>query len=130
MENRQPHELVLTKTVLATTEEEEVSPIAGNPTDNPFKMVIDPALRFNLKKALVELIMNHEEWLAQTVAGGKLALDSYKEYVELFARSLKETMETREGVAYLLKSAGFDVKPGEINLHPEWRWKPDASPSD
>jgi hypothetical protein len=36
---------------------------------------------------------------------------------------LKETMESREGVAYLLRSVGFDVHPEDINLNPELRWK-------
>jgi hypothetical protein len=32
-------------------------------------------------------------------------------------------MESREGVAYLLRAAGFEVRPEEINLTPELRWK-------
>jgi hypothetical protein len=32
-------------------------------------------------------------------------------------------MESREGVAYLLRAAGFDVPPDEINLDPVLRWK-------
>ena len=32
-------------------------------------------------------------------------------------------MESREGVAYLLRAAGFEVPPEEINLTPELRWK-------
>ena len=60
---------------------------------------------------------------AENFADGKLALESYKEYIELFARSLKETMESREGVSYLLRSVGFDVQSEEINLNPELRWK-------
>jgi hypothetical protein len=32
-------------------------------------------------------------------------------------------MESREGVAYLLRSVGFEVRPEEINLEPELRWK-------
>ena len=73
--------------------------------------------------ALFELIDYHDEALAEHFAQGKLSLDSYKEYVELFARSLKETMESREGVAYLLRAAGFEVPAKEINLQPELRWK-------
>ena len=90
---------------------------------NPFKIVIDPKVRMDLRRALVDLIDYHDEALAEHFAQGKLALDSYKEYVELFARSLKETMESREGVSYLLRSVGFDIPAEEINLHPELRWK-------
>ena len=94
----------------------------------PFKVVIDPKVRLDLRRALVDLIDYHDESLAEHFAQGKLALDSYKEYVELFARSLKETMESREGVSYLLRSVGFDVDPEEINLHPELRWKKGPAP--
>ena len=48
--------------------------------------------------------------------------------VELFARSLKETMASREGVSYLLRSVGFDVPAHQINLHPELRWKKGPGP--
>ena len=81
-----------------------------------------------LRRALIDLIDYHDESLAEHFAEGKLALESYKEYIELFARSLKETMESREGVAYLLRSAGFDVPPEKINLHPELRWKKGPAP--
>lgn len=94
----------------------------------PFKVVIDPKVRLDLRRALVDLIDYHDEALADHFAQGKLALDSYKEYVELFARSLKETMESREGVSYLLRSVGFDVPPNEINLDPELRWKKGPAP--
>ena len=60
---------------------------------------------------MIELIDNHDEALAAHYADGKLALESYKEYIEVFARSLKETMESRAGVSYLLRAAGFDVPP-------------------
>jgi hypothetical protein len=89
----------------------------------PFKIVIDPKLRLDLRRALIDLIDYHDDALAENFAEGKLALESYKEYIELFARSLKETMESREGVSYLLRSVGFDVRPEEINLRPELRWK-------
>ena len=89
----------------------------------PFKVVVDPEMRAKLRRALFELIDYHDEALAEHFSEGKLALDSYKEYVELFARSLKETMESREGVAYLLRAAGFEVRADEINLNPELRWK-------
>ena len=94
-----------------------------NPGSTPFKVVIDPKLRLDLRRALIDLIDYHDDALAENFAEGKLTLDSYKEYIELFARSLKETMESREGVSYLLRSVGFDVSPEEINLQPELRWK-------
>ena len=94
-----------------------------NPGATPFKVVVDPEMRLKLRRALIELIDYHDEALAEHFADGKLALESYKEYIELFARSLKETMESREGVAYLLRAAGFEVPPQEINLEPELRWK-------
>lgn len=94
-----------------------------DPGATPFKVVVDPEMRAKLRRALFELIDYHDEALAEHFADGKLALDSYKEYVELFARSLKETMESREGVSYLLRSVGFDVPAHEINLDPELRWK-------
>ena len=94
-----------------------------DPGGTPFKIVVDPKLRLDLRRALIDLIDYHDEALAENFADGKLLLESYKEYIELFARSLKETMESREGVSYLLRSVGFDVKPEEINLQPELRWK-------
>jgi hypothetical protein len=94
-----------------------------DPGATPFKVVVDPEMRLKLRRALIELIDYHDEALAEHFADGKLALESYKEYIELFARSLKETMESREGVAYLLRAAGFDVPPEQINLDPELRWK-------
>ena len=94
-----------------------------DPGATPFKVVVDPEMRVKLRRALIELIDYHDESLAEHFADGKLELESYKEYIELFARSLKETMESREGVAYLLRSVGFEVRPEEINLNPELRWK-------
>ena len=94
-----------------------------DPGATPFKLVIDPKLRMDLRRALIDLIDYHDEALAENFADGKLSLESYKEYIELFARSLKETMESREGVSYLLRSVGFEVSPQEINLNPELRWK-------
>jgi hypothetical protein len=102
-------------------------PAAPDPGATPFKIVVDPEMRLKLRRALFELIDYHDEALAEHFAEGKLELESYKEYVELFARSLKETMDSREGVAYLLRAAGFDVPPEEINLQPELRWKRGAS---
>jgi hypothetical protein len=77
------------------------------PLPGPFKIVGDPNMRAQLKRALIDLIDNHDEALAAHFADGKLALESYKEYIEIFARSLKETMESREGVSYLLRAVGF-----------------------
>jgi hypothetical protein len=94
-----------------------------DPGATPFKVVLDPKLRMDLRRALIDLIDYHDEALAENFAEGKLSLESYKEYIELFARSLKETMESREGVSYLLRSVGFEVSADEINLEPELRWK-------
>ena len=95
------------------------------PTDasaNPFKLVVDPVMRMRLRKALFDLIENHDQELAQHVAEGRLALDSYKEYIEVFAHSLKGSMSSVEGIAYLLEACGFQVDRNEINLAPETRW--------
>ncbi len=94
-----------------------------DPGATPFKVVVDPEMRLKLRRALIELIDYHDEALAEHFAEGKLELESYKEYIELFARSLKETMESREGVAYLLRAVGFNVPAEEINLDPVLRWK-------
>ena len=100
-----------------------------DPTATPFKVVIDPKVRMELRRALIDLIDYHDESLADHFAEGNLALESYKEYIELFARSLKETMASREGVSYLLRSVGFDeVGSSEINLTPELRWKKGPRP--
>ena len=70
------------------------------------------------------MIDHHDEVLASYVTQGKLSLESYKEYVELFARSLRETMESREGVLYLLRAAGLEgIASENVNLTPEWRWR-------
>ena len=90
---------------------------------SPFRIVIDPQMRLQLRRALIDLIDNHDEALAAHYADNKLALESYKEYIEVFARSLKETMESREGVSFLLRAVGFDVPPEQVNLYPELRWK-------
>jgi hypothetical protein len=100
----------------------------SDPSATPFKVVIDPKVRLDLRRALIDLIDYHDEALAEHFAEGKLSLDSYKEYIELFARSLKETMESREGVSYLLRSVGFEVPAHEINLQPEVRWKTSQAP--
>ena len=116
----EPRDFQLVSINPAPTEKEPGRPDAGA---TPFKIVVDPEMRVKLRRALIELIDFHDEALAEHFAEGKLALDSYKEYVELFARSLKETMESREGVAYLLRAIGFEVPPAEINLDPDLRWK-------
>lgn len=110
---------------LVATEQAPVrkQPSAPDPGATPFKVVVDPEMRVKLRRALIELIDYHDEALAEHFAEGKLELESYKEYIELFALSLKETMESKEGVAYLLRAVGFEVAPGEINLKPELRWK-------
>lgn len=97
--------------------------VPADPTASPFKLVVDPAMRSRLRKALIELIENHDQELAKYVSEGFLELDSYKEYVELFARYLRDTMSTKEGVAYLLAECGFQVQPEEIILNRETRWK-------
>ncbi len=98
-------------------------PETPDPSACPFKIVVDPQMRLQLRRALIDLIDNHDESLAAHYADGKLALESYKEYIEVFARSLKETMESPEGVSYLLRAVGFDVPPRDVNLRPELRWK-------
>jgi hypothetical protein len=94
-----------------------------DPGANPFKLVVDPVMRIKLRRALFELIENHDHELARYVSDGTLALDSYKEYVELFARSLRETMGSKEGVTYLLEYCGFEVNKDDVNLYPATRWK-------
>ena len=98
-------------------------PVPSDPAANPFKLVVDPVMRVRLRKALFDLVESHDQELARYVGEGSLALDSYKEYIELFARSLRETMSTKEGVTYLLEYCGFEVDPENINLNPETRWK-------
>jgi len=118
MEEKRDYQLISADP--AALKRELAKPDAGA---TPFKVVVDPEMRLKLRRALIELIDFHDEALAEHFSEGKLALESYKEYIELFARSLKETMESREGVAYMLRAAGFDVQPEEINLNPELRWK-------
>ena len=98
-------------------------PLPSDPGANPFKLVVDPVMRIRLRRALFEMIESHDQELAKYVADGALALDSYKEYIELFAHSLKQTMASREGVAFLLESCGFTLEKEDINLTPETRWK-------
>ncbi|NBV33037.1 MAG: hypothetical protein EBR81_04385 [Proteobacteria bacterium] len=98
-------------------------PVPSDPSANPFRLVVDPVMRLRLRKALMDLIDSHDAELAKYVSDGALALDSYKEYVELFARSLRETMHSKEGVAFLLESCGFDIDSENVNLYPETRWR-------
>jgi hypothetical protein len=98
-------------------------PLPSDPGANPFKLVVDPVMRVRLRRALFDMIETHDQELARYVAEGTLALDSYKEYIELFAHSLKQTMGSTEGVAYLLQACGFEVRKEEVNLQPETRWK-------
>jgi hypothetical protein len=98
-------------------------PIPSDPAANPFRLVVDPVMRMRLRKSLFDLIDSHDAELARYVSDGALALDSYKEYVELFARSLRETMSSKEGVAYLLEACGFQIDPEEVNIYPETRWR-------
>ncbi len=121
MEEPRDYQLVASPEAAAPAAKKELA--LPDPGATPFKIVVDPEMRVKLRRALVELIDYHDESLAEHFSEGKLELDSYKEYIELFARSLKETMESREGVAYLLRAAGFEVPPEQINLQPELRWK-------
>ncbi len=99
------------------------TPAVPDAAASPFRVVVDPQMRLQLRRALIDLIDNHDEALAEHFADGKLALESYKEYIEVFARSLKETMESPEGVSYLLRAVGFEIPPEQVNLLPELRWK-------
>ena len=98
-------------------------PISTDPASNPFRLVVDPVMRIRLRRALFDMIEHHDQELARYVSEGSLALDSYKEYIEIFANSLKQTMGSREGVAYLLRACGFEIDESQINLSPETRWK-------
>ena len=98
-------------------------PVPSDPAANPFRLVVDPVMRLRLRRALSDLIESHDQELARYVSDGSLALDSYKEYIELFARSLHDTMSSREGVGYLLEACGFRVEKDTINLRPETRWR-------
>src|SRR5438105_7919679 len=121
----EPRDYQLVSADQTALKKEIAKPDAGA---TPFKLVVDPEMRLKLRRALIELIDYHDEPLAEHFAEGKLALESYKEYIELFARSLKETMASREGVSYLLRSAGFHVPAEQINLQPELRWEKGPGP--
>ena len=97
--------------------------VLADASANPFKLVVDPVMRIKLRRALFALIENHDQELAAYVSDGLLALESYKEYIEIFAKSLRESMATTEGIAYLLQASGFHANSKDINLNPETRWK-------
>ena len=97
--------------------------VPADPMGNPFKLVVDPVMRVKLRRAIFDLIENHDSELADYVSGGMLELDSYKEYIEIFAKSLRDSLATREGVAYLLQACGFHMNPEDINLDSVTRWK-------
>ena len=122
MNENQPGDAALATTT-STPFELTNEPIPSDPTANPFRLVVDPAMRMRLRKALFDLIESHDQELARYVADGSLALDSYKEYIELFSRSLRETMNSKEGVSYLMESCGFKLEKEDINLYPETRWR-------
>ncbi|MEY2598997.1 MAG: hypothetical protein RLZZ142_1256 [Verrucomicrobiota bacterium] len=98
-------------------------PIASDPKADPFRKVVDPVMRMRLRKALLELVESHDTELARYVSDGALSLESYQEYAELLARSIRDTMASKEGVAYLLESCGFEVDAESINLQPVTRWR-------
>ena len=110
--------------------EVQSEPVLTDATANPFKLVVDPAMRVKLRKALFDLIENHDQEMAKYVAEGKLSLDSYKEYIEIFARSLRETLHSVDGITYLLSACGFRVDSRHINLQPDTRWKRDSGKQD
>ena len=97
--------------------------VPGDPNESPFKLVIDPTLRDRLRKALLDLIDNHDAELEKYAAEGFLELDSNKEYVELFARYLRDTLGTQDGVAYLLGACGFSIPAAQVELNRQTRWK-------
>src|SRR5256714_14939577 len=80
----------------------------ADPTATPFRVVIDPKVRLDLRRGLIDLIDYHDEALGEQFSQDKIALGSYKGYVEVFARSLKETMESRGRVSHLFRSVGFE----------------------
>lgn len=98
-------------------------PIPSDPSASPFRTVVDPAMRLRLRKSLSALIESHDAELARYISEGTLSIDNYKEYIELFAKSLRDTLSAKDGVAYLLESCGFDIDPETINLQPETRWR-------
>lgn len=98
-------------------------PVPSNPLANPYRVVVDPAMRVRLRKALGDLIDSHDAELSKYISEGSLGVENYKEYVEMIARSLRDTLASKEGVSYLLEAIGFDIDPDTINLNPETRWR-------
>jgi hypothetical protein len=109
-------------------------PTEADPGASPFKIVIDPQMRLQLRRALIELIDNHDEALAAHYSDGKLALESYKEYIEVFARSLKETMAfpiscaRSASMSRPRKSICVRNCAGKQRLPPEGKPTPSATP--
>ena len=84
-------------------------PIPADPSANPFKLVVDPAMRVRLRKALFDLVESHDVELARYVGEGSLALDSYKEYIELFAHSLTAESDVVNGAATFAISSAMTL---------------------
>ena len=92
-------------------------------TANPFRRVIDPDVTTALQEALARLVHDHQLQVAYMVESGQLEVGSYKEYVELLSRFLRETIGSKAGVKYLLDSCGLEgATEDSINLNPELRW--------
>jgi hypothetical protein len=91
---------------------------------SPFRRVLDPEIREALQEALLRLIDDHQRQVSYMVESNQLHVDSYKEYVELLARFLRETLGSRAGVKFLLDSCGLEGSTEEeINLEPDLRWR-------
>jgi hypothetical protein len=90
---------------------------------NPFRQVIDPEVSAALQSALTRLVEDHQRQVAYLVESDQLQVGSYKEYVELLARFVRETIGSKAGVKYLLDSCGLEGATEEtVNLEPELRW--------
>ncbi len=99
------------------------SPTVKSVSGNPFRQVLDPEVCESLQQALLRLVDDHQKQVAYMVESGQLGVASYKEYVELLARFLRETIGSKAGVKYLLDSCGLEGATEEdINLEPELRW--------
>jgi len=68
---------------------------------------VDPVMRMRLRKSLFDLIDSHDAELARFVSEGALALDSYKEYIELFARSLQKRWVPKKALRICWRLAGL-----------------------
>ena len=99
------------------------SPVVKHISGNPFRKVIDPDVSESLEAALIRLVEDHQRQVAYMVESGQLEVGSYKEYIELLARFVRETIGSKAGVKYLLDSCGLEGATEEdINLEPELRW--------